>query len=176
MRIPEAARKLLLRWCIRRMNNSVPNRRIPPDPSHSVYMFRWWIWRVRWLSSLYLNEMHRSDDDRALHDHPWLNASIILEGGYFEHMPGGKRVWRAPGDIVIRWKGSWLHRLELATENGVTRTALSLFFTGPARRRWGFNDPQYGWIDARDWEDFNRSIGRAPGNVGRGRSQFAVEE
>lgn len=27
----------------------------------------------------------RSDDDRALHDHPWVNMSILLEGTYTEH-------------------------------------------------------------------------------------------
>ena len=36
--------------------------------------------------NLYLHEFSRSDDDRALHDHPWLfNLSVLLSGTYVEH-------------------------------------------------------------------------------------------
>ena len=183
-RIPEPLRKLLLRLAYRKMNG-VWSRRIPPDSGTPPYMLRWWVWRWRSLTSCYINNVLRSDDDRALHDHPWINASLVLLGGYWEVMPDGpvtpgepylvRKVWRGPGSFVFRRKATYLHRLELDPSRTKQET-ISLFFTGPATRRWGFMDPEYGWIDARDWEDHNIRLGRAPGNVGRGRSQFAVEE
>lgn len=92
-----------------------------------------------------LHEVLRSDDDRALHDHPWSSRSLIIAGGYFEHLPGGLRVWRAPG-----WTGDRTaeqpHRLEVP-DGG---RAVTLFFTGAKTREWGFHCPQ-GW---RHWQDF----------------------
>ena len=35
-----------------------------------------------------LHHILRSDHDRALHDHPWPNASFVLSGGYWEVLPG----------------------------------------------------------------------------------------
>lgn len=183
-RIPELLRKLLLRWAYKRMAQPW-SRRIPPETTTRPYMLRWWIWRWRKLTSGYLNNVLRSDDDRALHDHPWINCSLVLLGGYWEHMPDGpvfpgvpyktKRVWRGPGSFVFRRKATYLHRLELDPERAKQET-ISLFITGPATRRWGFMDPEHGWIDARDWEDHNRRLGRVAGNVGRGRSEFAIDE
>lgn len=57
------------------------------------YMHRWWLagqpkdsesagWAVR------VHHILRSDHDRALHDHPWNNASLVLRGGYWEVTPG----------------------------------------------------------------------------------------
>ena len=44
------------------------------------YLLRWWlIPRNRWFN-VYLHLFLRSDDDRALHDHPWFNLSFLLEG------------------------------------------------------------------------------------------------
>lgn len=46
----------------------------PNDP----YLIRWWLRRDRAEGSIYLHQIRRSDDDRALHDHPWPSTSIIL--------------------------------------------------------------------------------------------------
>jgi hypothetical protein len=49
------------------------------------YLTRWHlIPRNRWLN-LYLHKFVHGDDERALHDHPWASASLILEGRYIEH-------------------------------------------------------------------------------------------
>lgn len=49
------------------------------------YLFRWhMIPRNRWFN-LYLHKFVHGDDERALHDHPWASASLILEGHYIEH-------------------------------------------------------------------------------------------
>lgn len=50
------------------------------------YLLRWWIIpRNRWFN-VYLHKILRDYDDRALHDHPWWNVSIVLRGAYREVM------------------------------------------------------------------------------------------
>lgn len=108
------------------------------------YMRRWYVVPRNEYSNVYLHEILRSDDDRALHDHPWDSTSIILEGGYIEHTPDGV-VERRAGD-VIRRQAEDAHRLEVIP--GLT--AVTLFFTGPKSREWGFHCPN-GWVP---WEQF----------------------
>lgn len=130
--------------------------------AESPYLLRWWVIpRNRWFN-IYLHEVLRSDDDRALHDHPWVNCSILLAGGYDEHRirAGGieERLRREAGSTVIRMPGA-AHRLEVTPGEA----AVSLFITGPVWRHWGFHCPQAGW---RHWKDFT---GGANGElVGRG--------
>jgi hypothetical protein len=83
------------------------------------YMLRWYLfrhpsavdvlqatgWRRRWLehrykhgASLYLHCFLRSDDDRALHDHPWNWATWISHGEYKEHKD---EVLSGPGDAAL---------------------------------------------------------------------------
>jgi hypothetical protein len=63
------------------------------NPYHHLadYMDRFWVrnpgeecetWGAR------VHNIKRSDYDRALHDHPWWNISIVLRGGYWEVFPG----------------------------------------------------------------------------------------
>jgi hypothetical protein len=55
------------------------------------YMERFWVKRPCPDKSCWSARVHhtlRSDHDRALHDHPWWNISIVLRGGYWEVMPG----------------------------------------------------------------------------------------
>jgi hypothetical protein len=91
-------------------------------------MLRWWkIMRNAYLN-VYYHIVKRSDDDTALHDHPWWNFSIVLTGGYYEHriLEGGihTKVWYGPGSVLFRRRGAYAHRLELPTEKrgGVDRT------------------------------------------------------
>lgn len=66
----------------------------PPDfvigSETNPYLLRWWILPRNKFFNIYLHMFMRSDDDRALHDHPWWNASFVLDGGYVEHMPKWK--------------------------------------------------------------------------------------
>lgn len=49
------------------------------------YLTRWHVLpRNKWLN-VYLHRFVHGDDDRALHDHPWHSASLILDGRYIEH-------------------------------------------------------------------------------------------
>ena len=133
--------------------------RRPPDfiigRAGHAYMNRWWIIpRNRWFN-IYLHEIVRDDDDRAMHDHPWANCSIILRGSYLEMTPKGEYV-RKRGSIVFR-RAIAIHRL-VVLEGPVW----SLFITGPVIREWGFWCPQ-GW---RHWKLFVDE--RDSGQVGRG--------
>lgn len=126
---------------------------------------RWWVIpRNRWFN-IYLHNILRDDDDRALHDHPWLNCSIVLEGGYLEFSLDGRPTFRPPGSIIFRMPTT-AHRLvllrEYAVANIATRPAWTLFITGPRIREWGFYCPQ-GW---KLWSDFVKK--GSTGEVGPG--------
>lgn len=114
------------------------------------YLLRWWLIPRNPVFNAYLHLFLRDDDDRALHDHPWANASILLDGEYTEHQidAGGihTRTVRRAGDWHIRPSGKIAHRVEL--HNGPCWT---LFLTGPVYRRWGFHCPERGWVH---WKDF----------------------
>lgn len=140
----------------------------PPDfiigSEADPYMWRWWILPRNTLFNIYLHRILRSDDDRALHDHPWINASVVLSGGYWEVLPEltpertfpvppQRKAWRKPGSIVLRWPTA-AHRLEVVDGGPAT---WSLFITGPKVREWGFWCPR-GW---KKWTDFV-----APDNTG----------
>ncbi len=114
--------------------------------------------------NVYVHQFLRSDDDRALHDHPWLfNCSILLDGGYIEHAPAGEfRRWA--GNWKFRWGGA-PHRVELYREYtslGAPMPCWTVFITGPRVREWGFHCPK-GWVH---WRDFTDS--RDSGSVGKG--------
>lgn len=122
------------------------------------YLRRWWVIARNWLMNLYLHEFRRSDDDRALHDHPWLfNVSILLRGKYLEHTKRGVKLLQAP-EVKFRF-GPAPHRIELFNDRdtGEPIPCWSLFITGPRVREWGFLCPR-GWVH---WRDFT-----APGDKG----------
>ena len=148
---------------IRRWLLDTPNRR-PPDfvigGAERPYMRRWWILPRNPIFNIYLHQFLRSDDDRALHDHPWWNLSVLLKGRYTEHTisAGGVNVFKeyGAGDWRFRFAKA-AHRIELT--HGECWT---LFITGPRIRSWGFHCPN-GW---KHWRDF--VAGSDTGSVGKG--------
>ncbi len=127
--------------------------RRPPDfvvgPKDDPYLLRWWfIPRNKWFN-IYVHEFWRSDDDFALHDHPWWNLSILVEGSYIEHTiaAGGihHRVTRKMGEVKLR-PATAAHRIELI-EGQQVRT---IFITGRNRRTWGFHCPK----GFKPWREF----------------------
>ncbi|WP_205836086.1 hypothetical protein [Methylobacterium brachiatum] len=137
----------------------------PPDViiggEADPYMRRWWVIpRNRWFN-VYLHHFMRSDDDRALHDHPWWNVSFLLQGQYAEHTisAGGINVFttRKAGEVKARW-ATHAHRIELT--HGPCWT---LFITGPRLRTWGFHCPR-GWVP---WKEFTNPADGGQ-TVGRG--------
>lgn len=128
----------------------------PIDP----YMFRWYITpKIRWLPKIYLHKFWKSDDDRALHDHPWMfYVSLILQGSYKEMTQTGVKRYKA-GTLLFRW-GKSPHRI-IVDENEWHRP-MTIFFAAPHIRTWGFYCKK-GWIP---WYDFVKPT--AKGEVGRG--------
>lgn len=124
-----------------------PDLIVNGNPGQPDYLRRWWLLpKNRWLN-VYLHWFGRSDDDRACHDHPWINMSIVLSGSYREHYHDGTSKVRKAGHVVFRGAHT-LHRLEL-----LTPSVRTIFITGPKVRVWGFmsND---GWIPHYSWEDY----------------------
>jgi hypothetical protein len=173
MRIPEFLRLRLTDVAIYRAMHVAPDFVIGGEDN--PYLRRWfltpwsryergtrpanlWQWIKRHLPNVYVHEFLRSDDDRALHDHPWFNASILLLGTYVEHTiaAGGINHARRRQAGEVKLRSPWsAHRIEVAAP------CFTLFITGPVMRDWGFHCPQ-GW---RFWKDF---VAQDPGQVGRG--------
>jgi hypothetical protein len=161
MRLP----RFLLRRLAGRLIVGVGCKRDPDVVIGGVerpYLERWWVIPRNRFCNLYLHLFLRDDDDRALHDHPWVNCSILLVGSYIEHtIPAGgvhRKVIRHAGDVVVRGPKA-AHRIELPADG---ETCWTLFLTGPVVRSWGFHCPQ-GW---RHWRDFTAK--EDPGQIGRG--------
>lgn len=127
------------------------------EPVDRPFLLRWFIIPKNKWFNVYLHKFVRDDEDRALHDHPWANLSIILHGQYIEHtIAKGGVHWRKlfkSGDVKFRMPWS-SHRVELTY--GTTTEAMcdgieigpsgkmpswSLFVTGPTMRKWGFHCP-----------------------------------
>lgn len=133
------------------------------------YMRRWWVIPRNRLFNVYLHNILRDDDDRALHDHPWANCSIPLRAGFLEVVPNGspetewQRVVRRYPFVPVLRRSVAAHRLVLRRDAyGRVIPAWSLFITGPKVRSWGFWCP-FGW---RHWKDFVAADDK--GAVGRG--------
>lgn len=125
------------------------------------YMHRYYLFltdRAKFPFNVTLHKIVKSDDP-IMHDHPWSYITIILSGGYYEHVPffnkdgnmlGEFIQWRGPGSIIRR-KAKDFHWLEL--ESG--KPATTLFFMGPQKRDWGFlvgkTKTKRQWIQ---WENY----------------------
>lgn len=128
-----------------------PDFHIGPADDHQLQ--RWFVVPRNPFNNVYLHRFLRSDDDRALHDHPWNNRSWVLSGEYVEHLQDGSTVTRFEGDVVER-HAIEAHRVEL-----VTGPAVTLFFTGPIIRSWGFYCPK-GWVPWRQFVDVHEGGNR----------------
>jgi len=161
------------RWFIARCHaQRPPDFIIGADSQGGPYLLRWWLIPRNRLFNVYLHHFLRDDDDRALHDHPWMWCSILLEGAYIEHTidRGGihrRQLRRAPS---IKFSmPSRPHRVELLpliTEYGQEhwrQPCMTLFITGPICRQWGFHCPERGWVH---WKQFTAE--GKPGEVGQG--------
>lgn len=195
----------LAKWGLKKMKSRKPDFVIGSEDN--PYLLRWWILPRNKFFNIYLHLFMRSDDDRALHDHPWWNASFVLDGGYYEYMPKWKyanpekeihtismtpeQAWysTAPGRNcagwkfvgydyqdsypVRRWHGDFVfrkatasHRVELFELMGKPVYAMTLFFTGPRIRTWGFQCPK-AWVN---WKDFV-SVRPGGNDIGKGCDQ-----
>lgn len=156
MRLPEFAISYLHRMAVRVVRGRPADFVIAPHGT--PYLRRWHLVpRNRWMN-VYLHQIIESDDDRALHDHPWWNCSILLSGGYVEHVfewpdlafsgiTATIRKVRLAGDVVFRCAET-AHRLELRMGS-----CWSLFITGPRLRTWGFIRDDGVWVNHRHYAE-----------------------
>lgn len=188
---------MIREYLLKKANAVMASR--PPDfeigPEDDRYLQRWIVgpwgrgdprkklgWKKfgRKFPNLYLHRIRHDDEDRALHDHPYSSASMILEGGYWEILfypqsferivallGEGKprptvKVWRPQGSITFR-RAATAHRLVLDKNlSGLGVPVVSAFFVGFRVREWGFYC-DWGW---RIWYEFVGARDR--GAVGRG--------
>ncbi len=119
--------------------------RSPDEVIGERYMRRWHLRRKPGRHNLYLHRYDGSDDDRALHDHPWRSVGVVLWGRLYEATPTGvRRLW----PFIPKYRSAkYAHRLILES-----RVAYTLFFTFPKEREWGFLCPK-GWVHWREFTD-----------------------
>lgn len=98
------------------------------------YLHRWYL--IRWnILGIFIHKFVRSDEDRALHDHPWDFIVIPIWRGYVEHseheysketplghlgiraMATQRRVYPIIGTRFRR--GTYRHRVELLTQEWI---------------------------------------------------------
>ena len=115
-------------------------------------MQRWHLMRKPGIRNLYLHKYLGSDDDRALHDHPWASWSILLWGTVIEVTEDDEQhIW----PLIPKYRSAeYSHRLILKSNR-----ALTLFFTGRKTREWGFHCPK-GWVH---WTEFTDKEGNQTG-------------
>lgn len=115
----------------------------PPDAViGDNYLSRWYVIPRNRFFNIYMHKFTGSDDDRALHDHPWYSLSFLLKGELKEHM--FHKVRFVPWLFPILRSAKMAHRLEL-----IKGPAVTLFITGPKIRAWGFHFPS-NWMPYKD--------------------------
>lgn len=125
-------------------NQMVPDGRAPDltiSPDGTPYLYRWYIVPRRAIgANVYFHIQVASDPERPLHDHPWDNQSVILEGYYHERIQErppydmATTLRRREGQVIHR-RAEAAHRLILPEE---VPYMMSLFTSGPVVNDWGF--------------------------------------
>jgi len=130
--------------------------RSPDEVIGTNYLQRWHIRRSPGRHNLYLHRYAGSDDDRALHDHPWRSIGIVLWGSLYEITEkNGEELQRRLWPLIPKFRSAtYAHRIVLKS-----RFAYTLFFTHPKEREWGFHCPK-GWVH---WRKFTDESGQRTG-------------
>lgn len=131
------------------------------DPT-VTYLRRWRIVQTPWFGIL-LHRIYLPDSDRDPHDHPWDFTSIVLRGGYTEHV-----YWPHATGIGIYKETTWrllsVHRITRDLAHRITTLqpgTVTLVLTGPRRREWGFWTED-GWVHWRTYVDAKFAPGGDP--------------
>lgn len=165
---------MIRRFVLNLLQTRVAQTRTPDQVIGSLdnpYLLRWYVIPRNPVFNIYLHHFRRSDDDRALHDHPWWNFSWLLEGDYREEVPADPTDPSGARKVIQRVEGATAFRLAKASHrvmlyqyiSGIEIPVWTLFITGPRFRKWGFWCP-HSW---RFWKDFTN---HKPGvsEIGRG--------
>lgn len=148
----KALKRFLAAWLYERLALGAATARAPDlivGSRERPYLMRWWLIPRNPVFNVYLHLFLRSDDDRALHDHPWWSVSLMLRGTLREHTIDAGGVHRRrlihAGNVRVR-SSRFAHRLELITP----QPAWTIFITGPVMREWGFHCTK-GWVPHGDF-------------------------
>ncbi len=141
-----------------------------------AYLIRWYLLRTSFVA-VFVHKFVRSDEDRALHDHPWNFLVIPIWRGYREHSERPKTKSERAGIIRLPWWSGWVeelnkpvavvrrvwpilgiryrkaeyrHRVELIAG----KASWSIFIRFRERRGWGFW-PKQGFIPNKTWWENN---------------------
>ena len=116
------------------------------------YLSRWHLIPHNKFLNVYLHKFSGSDDDRALHDHPWHSLSFAFKGKMREHTPSGAKIVKK---FLPKYRpAKFSHRMEL-----VEGPAWTLFITGPQVRDWGFW-PNGIWMHWKKFEEWYEKYGK----------------
>lgn len=185
MRVPRRVAAFLTKRLMRITKVRAPDEVIGPGvrsrlrdghvPVDKAFLHRWFVIPKNKWCNIYLHCFTRDDEDRALHDHPWWNVSLLLDGSYIEHsiakggvhhrqiLIAGDLKFRAPWDAhrveclkrrVPRCKSRNPRTIEAALAVGdfdlEPIPCWSLFITGPVQHGWGFHCPGE-WRSQKDF-------------------------
>lgn len=136
-------------------------KKIIVDCQRQPYLHRWYLFRSKPVT-LFAHKFVNSDEDRALHDHPWAFIVIPIWRGYIEHneilaaSPAGIHRWdnktRVLPFVGARYRDfHYRHRVELMkNQQGEPLPSWSIFFHFTRRREWGYW-PATGFISHSKW-------------------------
>ena len=117
------------------------------------YLRRWHVIPRNKRFNVYLHHTLKSDDERALHDHPWWSVSFLLRGPLSEVykkracFTGNVRRRNIPWLWPVLRHPTDAHSLVLPKGE----TAWTVFITWRRQRRWGFWCPA-GWKYHHDYD------------------------
>lgn len=126
------------RWCDIRTNGE-------------IYLTRLTLLKTPWFG-LKLHWIRKPDPDRDLHDHPWWFASLVLRGGYDELV--NEYPWDT--SMTKRKAVRWFNYKNTVSGHriiAVKPKTLTLVFTGPKAKSWGFYNDETG--DFTDWRNYH---------------------
>lgn len=150
-------------------------------------------WGIVWdrLGGFYVHHIVGPDPGMDLHDHPWSFVTVVLRGGYFEHVLESRQAMESVAEVsrIGRYWG-WREVIDVTKPNGirtrrlpsvhrmplhlahrivaVDRNTWTLVLRGPTRREWGFFPP-YRWVPwtKYDYETRRPSVSLARNARGR---------
>ena len=96
-------------------------------------MERWRILKGR-IFSVYIHRILKSDQDDALHDHPWASFSWLISGSYIEVNEKGRHIFQAGSFIGRRAE----HRHRILVQDDSNEEIITIFCVGRKTRDWGF--------------------------------------
>lgn len=150
-------------WLQKHVSNTRPPDHIISGESgeDNPYLLRWYVIPRNPFFNVYFHNFRRSDDDCALHDHPWWNVSWLLNGDYQEEVPADRHEPQGERKTLERWEGALVFRLATSPHRVLLWRSIAnqewpvwtLFVTGPRFRKWGFWCP-HSW---RFWEDYTNN-------------------